>query len=56
MLGGTRAYELQISAVEESVVSEHYCHTATKFAASIKEDQERLSTLYFVTKTSQKTI
>ena len=38
-LGGTKAYELQISADKKSVVDNHCCHTATKFAVSIEEDQ-----------------
>ena len=28
-LGGTKAYELQISADEKAVVNDHCCHTAT---------------------------
>ena len=37
-LGGTKAYKLHNSADEKSVVFDHCCDTATKFAVSIKED------------------
>ena len=33
-----------------SVVFYHCCHTATKFAVSIKEDQDRLPTIYWLPK------
>ena len=46
-LGSTKAYKLQNSANEKSVVFYH-CHTATKFAVSIKEDQEILPTIYWL--------
>ena len=48
--GGTKAYELQISSDEKAVVNDHCCHTATKFVVSIKQDQERLPTLYWLPK------
>ena len=44
-LGGTKAYKLQNSADEKSVAFYHCCQTATKFAVSIKEEQERLLTI-----------
>ena len=47
-LGGTKAYGLQNSADEKSIVSYPCCHTATKFAVSIKEDKERLPTIYWL--------
>ena len=31
-LGGTKAYELQTLAEERSVLNDHICHSATKFA------------------------
>ena len=43
-LGGIKTYKLQNSADEKSVVVDHCCHTATKFAVTIKEDQGRLKT------------
>ena len=48
--GGTKAYELQFSSDEKAVVNDHCCHTATRFIVSIKEDQERLPTLYWLPK------
>ena len=45
-----KAYELQISADEKSVVDKHCCHSATKFVVSIREDQERLPMLYWLHK------
>ena len=49
-LGGTKSYKLQNSADEKSLVFDHCCHTATKFAVSIKEDQQRLPSLYWLHK------
>ena len=45
-LGGTKAYKLQNSADERSVVFGHCCHTTAEFAFNIKEEQERLPTIY----------
>ena len=49
-LGETKAYNLQNSADEQSVHFDHCCHTATKFAVSIKEDHERFPTIYWLPK------
>ena len=49
-LGGTKAYKLKNLAHEKSVVFDHCCHTATEFAVNIKEDQERLPTMYWLPK------
>ena len=49
-LGGTKAYTLQNSADNKSVDFYHCCHTATKFAVSIKEDHKRLPTIYWLPK------
>ena len=45
-LGGTKAYKLQPSIEERSVVNDHTYHSATEFAVSVKEGQDRLPTLY----------
>ena len=49
-IGGTKAYKQQNSANEKSVGFYHCCHTATKFAVSIKEDQEKLPKIYWLPK------
>ena len=45
-LSGTKAYELQPLAEERSVVNDHICHSATKFAVCVTEGQDKLPTLY----------
>ena len=49
-LGGTKAYELQPLAEERSVVNDHICHSATKFAACVIEGQDKLPALYWLHK------
>ena len=41
--GGTKAYELQPLTEEKSVVNDHICHLATKFAVCVTEGQDKLS-------------
>ena len=53
-LSGTKAYKLQNSRDEKSVVFDHCCHTATKFAVSIKENQESHPTIYWLPKLYKK--
>ena len=48
-LSGTKAYE-QTSAEEKSVINHHICQNATSFGVSVDEDQERLSTFYWLPK------
>ena len=45
-MGDTKAYELQPVIEERSVVNDHTYHSATEFAVSVKEGQDKLSTLY----------
>ena len=52
-LGGTRAYK-QTSEKEKSVINNHIFHTATRFAVSVNEDQERLSAFYWLPKLKRK--
>ena len=49
-LGGTKAYKLQPLAEERSVVNDHICHSATKFAVCVTEGQDKLPTLYLLPK------
>ena len=49
-LSGTKAYELQPLAEERSVVNDHICHSAIKFAVCVTEGQDRLSTLHWLPK------
>ena len=49
-LGGTKAYELQPLAEERSVVNDHICYSATKFAVCVTEGQDKLPTLYWLPK------
>ena len=46
-LSGTEAYE-QTSEKEKSVINNHIFHNATRFAVSVNEDQEKLSTFYWL--------
>ena len=48
-LGSTKTYE-RTSSDEKYVVNSHCCHTTAKFAVGIKENQEQLSTLYWLPK------
>ena len=48
-LSGTKANE-QTSEKEKSVSNNHIFHNATRFAVSVNEDQERLSTFYWLPK------
>ena len=45
-LCGTKAYELQGLNEESSVVNDHTYHSATEFAVSVKEGQDKLQSLY----------
>ena len=49
-LGSTKAYELQPLAEERSVVNDHICYSATKFAVCVTEGQDKLPTLYWLPK------
>ena len=49
-LSGTKAYELQILAEERSVVNDHICYSATKFAVCVTEGEDKLPTLYWLPK------
>ena len=49
-LGSTKAYELQPLAEERSVVNDHICFSATKFAVCVTEGQDKLPTLYWLPK------
>ena len=49
-LGGTKAYELQPSIEERSVVNDHTYHSTNKFAVSVKEGEDKLPTLYWWSK------
>ena len=53
-LSGIKAYE-QTSEKEKSVINNHIFHNATWFAVSVNEDQERLSTFYWLPKLHKKT-
>ena len=46
---GTKPYE-QTSAEEKSVINHHMFQNATRFGVSVDEDQERLSTFYWLPK------
>ena len=48
-LGSTKTYE-QISTDERSIVTTHSIDITAKFAVSIKEKQDRLPTLYWLSK------
>ena len=48
-LSGTKAYE-QTSDKEKSVINNHIFHNATRFAVSVNENQEKLSTFYSLPK------
>ena len=52
-MSGTKAYE-QTSEKEKSVINNHIFHNATRFAVSVNEDQERLSTFYWLPKLHKK--
>ena len=46
-LGSTKTYE-RTSTDEKSIVDNHCCHITTTFAVGISENQEKLSTLYWL--------
>ena len=48
------AYDLQPLAEERSVVNDHICHSATKFAVCVTEGQEKLPTVYWLPKFHKK--
>ena len=48
--GGTKAYELQPLAEERSAVNDHICYSAIKFAVCVTEGQDKLPTLYWLSK------
>ena len=52
-LSDTKAYE-QTSEKEKSVINNHIFHSATRFAVSVNEDEERLSTFYWLPKLHKK--
>ena len=47
-LGGTKAYVLQPLIEERSVVNDHAYQSATEFSVTVKEDQDKLPTLYWL--------
>ena len=49
-VGCTKAYELQPLAEERAVANDHICYLATKFAVYVTEDQDKLPTLYWLSK------
>ena len=49
-LGGTKVYELQPLVEGGSVVNDHICYSATKFAVCVSEGQDKLPTLYWLPK------
>ena len=49
-LGGTKAFELQSLLEERTVVNDHTYHSAYEFALSVKESQDKLSTLNWLPK------
>ena len=53
-LDGTKAYELQPLIKERSVVNNHTYHSATEFAVSVKEGQDKLPKLYCLPKLRKK--
>ena len=54
-LSGTMAYE-QTSENMMSATNNRIFHNATRFAVSVNEDQERLSTFYWLPKLHKKNI
>ena len=48
-LSGTKAYK-QTSKKEKFVINNHIFHSATRFAVSVNEDQERLPTFHWLPK------
>ena len=44
------AYDLQPSLSERVIVDGHGCHTALHFGVKAKENQEKVPTLYWLTK------
>ena len=47
---GTKAYDLQPLAEERSVVNDHICYSATKFAVCVTDGQDKFPTLYWLPK------
>ena len=54
-LSGTKAYE-QTFEKEKSVINNHIFHNANRIAVSVNEDQERVSTFYWLPKLHKKHI
>ena len=48
--GPKKAYELQPLAEQRSVVNDHVCYSATKFAVCVTEAQDKLPTLCWLPK------
>ena len=46
----TNAYELQPSLSERVIVGGHGCHTALHFGAKAKKNQDKVHTLYWLSK------
>ena len=49
-LVGTYAYKLQPSLSERVIVDGHGCHTALHFGVKAEENQDKVSTLYWLPK------
>ena len=49
-LGDTNAYKLQPSLSERVIVDGHGCHTALNFGVKAKENQDKVPTLYWLSK------
>ena len=47
-LDDTKAYKLQPSLSNRVVVDMHGCHTALRFGAKAKENQDKVPTLYWL--------
>ena len=50
----TYAYQLQPSLSEKVIVDGHGCHTALHFGIKVKENQNKVSTLYWLPKLHKK--
>ena len=50
----TNAYKLQPSLSERVIVNGHGCHTALNFGVKAKENQDKVSTLYWLPKLHKK--
>ena len=51
----TNAYQLQPSLSERVIADGHGCHTALHFGLKAKENQDKVTTLYWLTKIHKKT-